>query len=76
MSDMRIVTAAIERSAAASLRGELQRYALRVTTFLPPADGGRKVVHRHGDPFDDSSRKILASRKEEQAPVRTRDRIT
>ena len=57
--------AAIERSVAASAGGELRPYALRVTTVLRREDGAWKVVHRHGDPFDDSARKMLAARKEQ-----------
>jgi len=59
--------AAIERSVAASEGGDLHPYALRVTTVLRREDGAWKVVHRHGDPFDDSARKLLADRKEQQA---------
>lgn len=56
--------AAIERSVTASAGGDLHPYALRVTTVLRREDGAWKVVHRHGDPFDDSARQMLAARKE------------
>lgn len=59
--------AAIERSVAASLGWDLHRYAPRVTTVFRREDDVWKVVHRHGDPFDESARKILDARREEQA---------
>jgi len=57
--------AAIERSVAARAGGDPHPYALRVTTVLRREDGAWKIVHRHGDPFDDSARKMLAARKEQ-----------
>jgi ketosteroid isomerase-like protein len=53
---------AIERSVAASGGGELLPYALRVTTVFRREGGEWKVVHRHGDPYDDSAREALARR--------------
>jgi ketosteroid isomerase-like protein len=57
---------AIERSVAASGGRAPVRYALRVTTVFRREDGDWKVVHRHGDPYDQSARDALASRAEER----------
>lgn len=54
---------AIERSVASSGAG-LEPYALRVTTVFRKEDGSWKIVHRHGDPYDESARKVLATRAE------------
>lgn len=51
--------AAIERSVV-TVRGEVATYALRVTTVLRREDGAWKVVLRHGDAYDESSRDITA----------------
>jgi ketosteroid isomerase-like protein len=53
---------AIERSVAASSGGEVARFALRVTTVFRREDDEWKVVHRHGDPYDESARNALARR--------------
>jgi ketosteroid isomerase-like protein len=53
---------AIERSAVVGADGQPRRYALRVTTILRREDGAWKVVHRHGDPFDDSARDLVGDR--------------
>jgi ketosteroid isomerase-like protein len=53
---------AIERSVAASGAGEPVTYALRVTTVFRREGGDWKVVHRHGDPYDESARNALARR--------------
>ena len=48
--------AGIERSRAARVGGEMVEYALRVTTILRREAGEWKVVHRHGDRYDEASR--------------------
>jgi len=50
---------AIERSVA-TVGGEAATYALRVTTVLRREDGVWKVVHRHGDRYDDSTGAIAS----------------
>jgi ketosteroid isomerase-like protein len=50
---------AIERSAA-TVGGQAATYALRVTTVLRREDGLWKVVHRHGDRYDDSTGAIAS----------------
>jgi ketosteroid isomerase-like protein len=48
--------AGIERSVAARRGAEPVQYALRVTTIFRREDGAWKVVHRHGDRYDEASR--------------------
>jgi ketosteroid isomerase-like protein len=60
---------AIERSVAASYGGEPHSYALRVTTVFRREQGSWKIVHRHGDPFDDTARQALAERAESLGPA-------
>jgi ketosteroid isomerase-like protein len=48
----------IEHSVAARHGPTPVSYALRVTTILRREDGAWKVVHRHGDPYDESTRSI------------------
>ena len=55
---------ATEHSVAASGGGELTAYALRVTTVFRREEGEWRVVHRHGDPYDESARRALARRAE------------
>jgi ketosteroid isomerase-like protein len=43
---------AIERSSV-SIDGVPKSYALRVTTVFRREDGGWRIVHRHGDPYDE-----------------------
>ena len=50
---------AIEHSTA-TVNGDPATYALRVTTVLRREDGVWKVVHRHGDPYDDSTRSVTS----------------
>ena len=45
--------AAIERTTASVGGGDPAPYALRVTTVFRREGGAWKVVHRHGDPYDD-----------------------
>ncbi len=51
--------AGIERSRASRYGGETVEYALRVTTVLRREDGEWRVVHRHGDRYDEASRTFL-----------------
>lgn len=51
--------AGIERSRAARAGGEVVEPALRVTTVLRREAGEWKVVHRHGDRYDEASRTFL-----------------
>ena len=48
--------AGIERSVASRRGADPVQYALRVTTILRREDGAWKVVHRHGDRYDEASR--------------------
>jgi ketosteroid isomerase-like protein len=47
--------AAIERTTASIGGRAPQYYALRVTTIFQLEDGEWKVVHRHGDPYEDAA---------------------
>jgi ketosteroid isomerase-like protein len=58
---------AIERSIAAGGSSGTAHYALRVTTVFRREGGAWKVVHRHGDPYDDPTRIALARRTESGA---------
>ena len=57
----------IEHSVAARRGNAPVRYALRVTTILRREDGGWKVVHRHGDRYDESSRNLPAEKPDRAA---------
>jgi ketosteroid isomerase-like protein len=51
---------AIERTTAAIDGNEPIAYALRVSTICRREDGGWKVVHRHGDPYDSGAADVGA----------------
>ena len=51
--------AGIERSRASRTGGPVVEYALRVTTILRREAGEWRVVHRHGDRYDEASRTFL-----------------
>ncbi len=53
---------AIERSHV-SIDGEPREYALRSTTVLRREGGAWKVVHRHGDPYDEARAPIVSQRE-------------
>jgi ketosteroid isomerase-like protein len=57
----------IEHSVAARRGAPPTRYALRVTTIFRREGGVWKVVHRHGDSYDEASRNV---------PADTADRAT
>lgn len=57
----------IEHSVAARRDAPPVTYALRVTTVFRREDGEWKVVHRHGDRYDESSRAVPAPRSEPAA---------
>ena len=50
----------IERTTASLERRPPASYSLRSTTIFRREDGAWRVVHRHGDPFDDSAGPLLA----------------
>ena len=51
--------AGIEHSRARRAGGDVVEYALRVTTILRREDGEWRVVHRHGDRYDEASRTFM-----------------
>lgn len=50
---------ALERTTASIVGQPPATYALRVTTVFRREDGEWKVVHRHGDPYDDSASTLV-----------------
>ncbi len=58
---------AIERITASVGGREPARYALRVTTVFRREAGEWKVVHRHGDPYDDSASGLTAQLRDGNA---------
>jgi ketosteroid isomerase-like protein len=57
----------IEHSVAARHGAPPVRYALRVTTVFRREGGVWKVVHRHGDPHDETSGNVQADRADRAA---------
>jgi ketosteroid isomerase-like protein len=51
--------AGIARSRASRAGGDVVAYALRVTTILRREDAEWRVVHRHGDQYDEASRTFM-----------------
>lgn len=51
---------AIERTTASVGGGPATPYALRVTTIFRREDGEWKIVHRHGDPYDEGGGTVAA----------------
>ena len=51
---------AIERTTASVDENEPAPYALRVSTIFRREHGEWKVVHRHGDPYDESAGSMVA----------------
>ena len=56
---------AIERSAAGTRGSPPQTFTLRVTTIFRREQGDWKVIHRHGDPYDITSREALNRRRQQ-----------
>ena len=56
---------AIERSVAGTHGSPPQTFTLRVTTIFRREQGDWKVVHRHGDPYDITSREALNRRRQQ-----------
>ena len=57
--------AAIERSVAGTHGSPPQTFTLRVTTIFRREQGVWKVIHRHGDPYDITSREALNRRRQQ-----------
>ena len=64
VSDALAYTVGIERTTASIAGAPASPYALRVTTIFRREDGEWKVIHRHGDPFDDSATDLAARLRE------------
>jgi ketosteroid isomerase-like protein len=56
---------AIEHSGASRRGAAPTQYARRVTTIFRREDGAWKIVHRHGDRYDESSRDVPVPLAEE-----------
>jgi ketosteroid isomerase-like protein len=56
---------AIERSVAGTNGSPPQSFTLRVTTIFRREQGDWKVIHRHGDPYDITSREALNRRSQQ-----------
>ena len=50
---------AIERTTASVAGAEPSPYSLRSTTILRREDGEWKVVHRHGDAYDEAAQTLM-----------------
>ena len=59
---------AIERTTASVGGDEPTPYSLRSTTILRREDGEWKVVHRHGDAYDEAAQAVLPGLTESEAP--------
>jgi ketosteroid isomerase-like protein len=56
---------AIERSVAGTGGSPPRTFTLRVTTIFRCEQGDWKVIHRHGDPYDITSREALNRRRQQ-----------
>lgn len=61
---------AIERTTAAVGEHDPIAYALRVTTIFRREDDDWRVVHRHGDPYDEGAAAISAQLRNDGGPSR------